>query len=107
MDAATPRDILAANLRRMVESEAPPGGRPSIRAWSLSRGLDVRMIDRLSKGEHAVTVDKLAEIAKACGLQPWHLLLEDLDPKSPPDAPVTEEDRKMLRKLRKLMDDGE
>jgi hypothetical protein len=62
------------------------------------------MIARLAKGEHAVTLDKLSEIAEACGLQPWHLLYDDLDPSNPPDAPVSDEDRKMLAKLRRLLD---
>ena len=102
----TPRDILAANLRRMIQADAPSGQKPSVRAWALARELDVRMIDRLSKGSNAVTLDKLAEIAAACKLEPWHLLYEDLDPKAPPDAPITEDDRAMLQKLRKLMENG-
>lgn len=103
MSTATPRDILAKNLRRMIERETPPGGRYSVRAWATGKDLDVRMIDRLTKGQHAVTLDNLDKIAKACGLQAWHLLIEDFDPASPPDAPVSEEDRAMLRKLRRLL----
>jgi hypothetical protein len=61
------------------------------------------MIDRLVKGQHAVTLDKLEEIAAACNLQPWHLLIDDLDPSSPPDMPISAEDRAMLRKLRRLI----
>ena len=97
------RDTLAANLRRMIEASAPRGERPSVRAWALSKGLDVRLIDRLSKGKHAVTLDKLDEIAAACGLQPWQLLLADLDPAHPPDAVISEEERALLRKLRRLL----
>jgi transcriptional regulator with XRE-family HTH domain len=98
------RQILAANLSRLIERDSAAGQRPSVRAWALGKGLDVRMIARLAKGEHAVTLDKLAEIADACGLQPWHLLYDDLDPTNPPDAPVSDEDRKMLAKLRRLLD---
>lgn len=93
------RAILAANLRRMIDSQAEG----SVRAWATGRGLDVRMIDRLTKGEHAVTLDKLDEIAAAVGLKAWMLLIEDLDPKNPPDAPISEEDRAMLEKLRRLI----
>ena len=103
MPSATSRDILAANLRRMIDAATPAGQRPSVRAWALARELDVRMIDRLVKGEHAVTLDKLEEIADACGLKPWHLLIEDLDPAAPPDTPISAEDRAMLRKLRRLI----
>lgn len=95
------RAILAANLRRMIKREEV-----STRAWALSRELDVRMIDRLSKGQHAVTLDKLELIAQAVGLKPWMLLIEDLDPGNPPDAPISEADRAMLSKLRRLLGDG-
>jgi hypothetical protein len=99
------RATLAANLRRMIEFETPRGARPSRRAWALSKGLDVRLVDRLAKGQHAITLDKLDEIAEACGLQAWHLLYEDFNPKSPVDAPITEEERLLLRRLRKLLGD--
>lgn len=98
------RATLAANLRRMIAAGTPEGEKPSVNAWAQSKGLSVRLIDRLSKGEHAVTLDKLDEIAEACGLKPWQLLLEDLDPKNPPEAPVTEDERRMLTRLRKLLD---
>lgn len=93
------------NLRRMIERDAEKrGDRYSVRAWAQARGLDVRMIDRLTKGEHAVTLDKLDEIASACGVQAWHLLIEDLDPERPPAANVTAEDKAILARLRKLLD---
>jgi transcriptional regulator with XRE-family HTH domain len=93
------RAILASNLRRMIDAEEL-----SVRAWALKRELDVKMIDRLTKGEHAITLDKLEEIAQAVGLKPWMLLIEDLDPENPPDAPISDEDRKMLMRLRRLLD---
>jgi hypothetical protein len=105
METPDLRAILAANLRRRIEADTPKGQRVSLRAWALWRDLDVRMIDRLVKGQHAVTLDKLQEVADACGLKPWHLLYEELDPESPPDAPVSESDRAMLRKLRRLLGD--
>ena len=99
------REILASNLRRIIDADTPPGVKPSVRAWAMGRKLDVRMIDRLVKGENAVTLDKLAEIAEACGMKPWHLLLPDLEPHSNPENPITEEERKMLSRLRKLLGD--
>lgn len=104
MDNFPARAILAANLRRRIDAETPRGAKPSVRAWALGKGLDVRMIDRLLKGQHAVTLDNLEKIAEACGLKPWHLLIEDLDPAGVPDAPITAEDRALLIRLRKLID---
>jgi hypothetical protein len=92
------RDILAKNLLLLIAAD---GG--SVRSWSLKRGLKVRMIDRLTKGEHAVTLDKLEEIAAACGLQPWHLLLADFDPHVTADAPITHDERQLLSRLKNLL----
>lgn len=94
------RDILAANMRRLIDRE-----QVSVRAWAMARGLDVRLIDRLSKGQNAVTLDKLDEIATACGLQAWQLLLDGLDPDSPPAMPISAEESDMLSKLRRLLKD--
>jgi len=97
------RVILANNLKQLIERDTPSGERPSIRSWALSRELDVRLIDRLTKGQHAVTLDKLQAIADACGLQPWQLLLEEFDASAPPDAPISAEERTLLKRLRKLL----
>ena len=105
MSEATSRDILAANIRRLIQADTAPGDRPSVRDWAMKRELDVKLIDRLSKAENAVTLTSLEKIAEACGLQTWHLLLPDFDPKNPPtDAPITDADRVLLARLRKLLD---
>lgn len=99
------RAILAANLKRMIDRESPAGTRPSVRSWALSKGVDVRLISRLVKEEHAVTLDVLDKVASAVGLQAWQLLLPDLDPASPQDAPISEDERKLLARLRRLLGD--
>ena len=99
----SPREILAANLRRRIDADSRGGVKLSVRAWALGKGLDVRMIDRLLKGQHAITLDKLDEIATALGLSAWHLLVEDLDPADSPDAPISAGDREMLARLKRLI----
>lgn len=103
MENTSSRDVLGKNLWKLVEADARPDGKPSIRGWAMRRGLDVRLIDRLVKGKHAVTLDNLEKIAEACNLKPWHLLLEDFEPGTEVDVPISKEDRAMLRKLRKLL----
>lgn len=98
------RAIVAANLKRRIEADAPRGSRISVRAWAISRGLNVRMIDRMVKGQHAVTLDKLDEIAKAAGVQPWHLLLPDLPGKGQPEAPISKEERELLERLKAILE---
>jgi len=103
MNTPSPRAILAANLRRRMVADSRDGEKLSVRAWALGKGLDVRMIDRLLKGQHAITLDKLDEIATALGLSAWHLLVEDLNPADSPDAPISAGDREMLARLKRLI----
>ena len=100
MVSATSRDILSENLTRMIASS-----KLTRRGWAIGKGLDVKLVERLVKGGNAVTLDKLEQVASACGLQAWHLLIPDLDPNNPPAANITDEDRAMLAKLRRLLDE--
>lgn len=99
MAVITSRDILATNLSRLIEASGL-----SLRAWAQGKGLDVKLVERLSKNSHAVTLDKLEEIAAALGVQAWHLLIPDLDVANPPAPPITESDRALLVRLRNLLD---
>ena len=106
MAPLTPRDILAANVRRLLERDTPPGQKLSLRAWALGKGLDVKLIERITKNSHAVTLEKLTEIADACGVKPWQLLLEDFDPLAAAAPPLSAEDRALLTRLRRMLGDG-
>lgn len=77
METPDLRATLAANLNRMIDAATPP----------------------------AVTLDTLDKLAQRLELQPWQLLLPDLDPSAPPDAPITEAERAVLRKLRRMLGD--
>ena len=94
--------ILAENINKLIDRDLKPGERRSVRAWAMARELDVRQIDRVTKGQN-IRLETLYEIAQATGLQPWMLLLEDMDPAAPPEAPVSEADRQMLARLRRLL----
>lgn len=99
MQSGSSRAILAANLRKLIDHATPEGEKTSVRGWALARGLDVRLIDRLVKGENAVTLDSLEKIADACGLKPWHLLYEDFDPAKPPAEPISADDLAAIRRV--------
>jgi hypothetical protein len=77
--ARHPRDVLADNLNRMIDRDLQPGAKRSVRAWALSKGLDVRMVDRVSKASHGISLDTLHAISLAVGIEPWRLLLEGSD----------------------------
>jgi hypothetical protein len=99
------RVILAANINKLIDAETPKGARRSVRAWAIGKGLDVKLVDRLTKGQHAIGLDKLEELAAACGVKPWHLLLEDFEPGAQIEAPMTDAERAMLKRLRGLLGD--
>lgn len=104
MTGTDSRAVLAANLSRMIEAQTPRGARPAIRAWAMSKGLDVRLITRLGNKKNAVNLDTLQELADALGLEPWHLLLPNLEPGSTPAPPITPAERKLLSRLRDILD---
>lgn len=95
MEPLTPRDILAANVRKLI-------GTDSVRNWAIGRDLDVRLIDRITKGGNA-TLETIDAIAKACDVPAWHLLLPDFEPGAKIDTPVTESERQLLERLKKLL----
>lgn len=106
MAADQSRATLANNLRKVIERDLGAGARFSVRAWALSKGLDVRLMTRLVNGDHAVTLDKLDEVAQACGVKPWQLLLEDFDVDGQAEPlPLSDEDRALLRRLRRVIGD--
>lgn len=69
----------------------------------MKRGMPVRLIDRLLKQKHAVSLDTLDELSKATGFPAWALLFDGFDPASPPEQMISEEERVMLRRLRRLL----
>jgi transcriptional regulator with XRE-family HTH domain len=98
------RSILATNIRRMISATGREGAPVSVRAWALSKGLETRLIDRIVKGENAVTVDTLESIAASCGVTAWQLIHPDFTPEESVMPNATAEDIAFLKKLRKFIE---
>jgi transcriptional regulator with XRE-family HTH domain len=98
MEPLTPRDILARNVRQLIDKEGQ-----SLRAWALARELDVKLIERIAKASHSVTIDKIEEVANAVGVPAWQLLLPDFEPDMPTEAPLTNADKELLGRLKRLL----
>lgn len=96
VEALTPRDILTRNVRKLIGDE-------SVRAWAMSRGLNVRLIERITEGDHNTTLEKIDEIASACGVPAWQLLLPDFEPGTKLEPPLTKSDRELLERLKGLL----
>lgn len=68
--------ILADNLNRMIG----PGLKfASNEAAAKASGVGRSTIDRARRAEVALKVDNVAELARACGMEPWELLHPDPD----------------------------
>ena len=71
--------LVAANVRALIAYH-----QQSINAFCRSRGLVQTTVNRLVSGKMNPTATVIADIANAVGLQPWQLLVPDLDPRNPP-----------------------
>lgn len=56
---------------------------------------------RIKEQKTSVGIDVLAKIAMAFELQPWHLLLPELDPSNAPVSFLTAEERRLHERLKR------
>ena len=63
------RTVLAQNLSAIIRRSGM-----SRHAWATSKKLDVKAVERATKGLHAPRLDFLEELAAACGVETWQLL---------------------------------
>jgi transcriptional regulator with XRE-family HTH domain len=81
MEKRQPREILAANLTRIMEHREL--GQHGLKRLS---GLPQVTIGRIMRGDTAAQVDTLEPLARALGFEPWMLLYPDLDPEDAPSV---------------------
>lgn len=93
------RRILALNIQRMMDA----ANAKSVRQWAMGNGLDTRQIDRILKGQHAVTLDTLDLIAEKTGCQPWQLLVPNMDPGDLPMLVMRKDEREIYERVRALI----
>lgn len=87
--------VLASNLKKIVQPHS------SIRSWAgpqddKSNQALARSVARIIRGGedfHSPSLELLDRIAERCSLEPWHLLLPDLDPDNPPTMVVVSKKR--------------
>lgn len=81
-------EILSKNLRQLVGE----GRRyPTLEALAARSGVGKSTIARARNGENALRIDNLEDIAKAFNLEPWQMLVENVDPTSPPSLTNAED----------------
>lgn len=69
-------------------------------ARAIGGGFEPRTIGRIRNAEVSCTLDTLAKIAKAFGIEPWHLLVPRYDPRNPPVRTMTVHERDLYARLR-------
>lgn len=78
---------------------------PSVNSWAKARGLEQTTIQRLVNGADP-RLSMILRIAKACGLEPWALPVDGLDPKNPPIVRgASESERQLWAKIDGLLQD--
>lgn len=103
------RAILSANVRALIDDARK--ARPELgsilkvaterqKATHGTTRLSKSRIGRVVKGSHPTDVDALDELAEAFGLQPWQLLVENLNPKALPRLV----DSEFLSQLKQIVD---
>lgn len=100
------RTILSENLRRLMahakETQPPQLHLSAIRkvAAASNGRLTNGTVGRIAKGSHTTDIDTLADLAQVFGLQPWQLLVEDLNPKALPRLA----DAALLSQIKQIVD---
>jgi len=89
-----PRDILAENLKALMEAHADLNTLPKITA---AGGPPNGVLDRMRRAESACRIDSLAQVARVFGLQSWQMLVPGLDPKAPPQLEMSAERAREMR----------
>ena len=75
------QEILAANLNALMRSR--PDLDTSLKL-AKAAGVGNGTIGRIRNGEVACGIDTVSAIAEKFGLEPWQLLVQDLEPGNPP-----------------------
>lgn len=78
---AVPRLTLARNLRRLMDANPKLG---TIEKIVAAGGGTNGTVGRMLQGETSARIDAVAQVARAFGLQPWQLLVPNLDPEHLP-----------------------
>ena len=75
-----PRDILAANVKALMDHHEDLG---TLKKLVARTGIPNGTLDRIRRALVGCSIDHLGALADAFDLQPWHLLLPNLDVENP------------------------
>jgi transcriptional regulator with XRE-family HTH domain len=97
------RDVVAANIAKIMDNPTAPLTQEAVGKRS---GLPQRTVGRLKNGSTAASLTTLGAISKGLGVEPWHLLVPDLDPTNLPVLRVaTPEEQRLYQKFEQLLEE--
>lgn len=97
------RRTLAANLERLMRQYADLNSSPKLEAKS---HVKLATINRIRRCETGATLDTLDALAGAFDLQPWQLLVPDMQPDNPPVlTAVSDAEKALYERLAKAAQD--
>lgn len=97
------RDILSKNVRALIEDarESRPELGTIKKVADISGGhLTNGTVGRMATGESPVNIDAVGDLARVFGLEPWQLLVENLNPKALPRLA----DSSLLSQIKAMVD---
>jgi hypothetical protein len=97
MERKTPRQVLSQNLRALMQRHPELGTIKRIAEASNST-LSNGKVGRIYAASHTTDIDTLKDLAAVFDLEPWQLLVSDLNP----DAPPVLVDHSYLEQLRRF-----
>ncbi len=77
----SPREVLAENLNRLMDASRDLR---TVKQLSARSGVSTGTIDRIRRHEVAAGIDNVGQLAQAFDLEPWQLMVPDLEPTNAP-----------------------
>jgi hypothetical protein len=81
-----PRDIVSANLKALMKAHPELN---TLKKITAKGGPPNGVLDRMRRADAASRIDSVAQVARVFGLEPWQLLVPNLDPAAPPQLEMS------------------
>lgn len=98
-EVASSREVLARNLQRLVARHA------SRAALASHLNFPLKTLERAEKGDNAVSLDTLDELASGLGVAPWQLLQAGAELKAPAEGVTRPVEDGLAMQAGRLMED--
>ena len=96
----TPSDSKTVLWRNVSALMKKRWGRENLSRLARDAAIGPGSATRIKEKRTSVGLDVLEKVAACFGLQPWQLLIVDLDPENLPVAPLTQQDAIKIERMR-------